>query len=72
MGEVIENLENRMICDSFLDCVMMHLIHRIFFLSIRNLLHHNEGEESYVGSQEISWATREDSETRAEISESRY
>lgn len=47
---------------------MMHSIHMIVFLGTRNPLHHNEGEEPHVGSQESSLATTEDNKMRAEIS----
>lgn len=47
---------------------MVHSIHMIFFLGTRNTLHHIEGEELCVGSQESSSATSEDNKMRAEIS----
>lgn len=61
-------MESKTISVSFLDGVMVYSIHVVFFLGIRNPLHHNEGTEPHVGSQERSLATKADN-TRAGISD---
>lgn len=58
------NLESKTICDFFLDWVVKHFIHMIFFFGIKNPLHHKEGKEPDVGSQKSSLTARDSPKSR--------
>lgn len=65
LHEVIETVwKAKQSVTSFLDWVMKHFIHMIFFFCIKNPLHQKEGKEPDVGSQKSSLTARDSCKSR--------